>query len=860
VLAQKQQDSVFTEYKTVIPGKEYEAGFLHKLFLGAHWRHVWTTPVKAGVLNLERFCGGLTPTEVGGGLQSTTLKFKAADGNEYKFRPLNKDPRAVKLARESSLAKNILQDQISAMNPYASLIANRISQEEGVYHTGNFLTILLDDNQLGEFRNGFGNKVGTIEIIPDEKQFPGSERVIGSIKLLDRMNENYNESVDAKEYLRARLIDAFIGDRDRHKDQWKWVGYKEDEKTVYKPLPTDRDAAFTKLKGIFPSLTVNYFPQLSHFGEDYPSARSITWYARDLDQRFLTFLTKQEWNDVTNEVYSKLTDKLIEDAVKQLPPEVYPKAKDELLYKLKSRRNKLKDFSDEFYNFVNDVVDIYTTDKDDYVIIKPFMNSTEVSIYKGNKQPAGDIEKPLRNKLFDNNVTSEIRIYLQDGDDNARITNGSNLPAIRIIGGKGKDKIINNSDETIGVYDEDENTDVNGNISWHDEKYSYEYEKLLKEYNRKKEHLSEKEKDEYKEKIGDLRYDPKMPPDKFGTTSFFPALDYNSDIGFSFGIRMTHKKYGFRMNPYLYRVDFIPVYTPSATGIKGLGLDLKLDFLSVVNNSSLNFNLRKSGLEIINYFGKGNNTIFNRTLYENKYYKVEHEQYSFNPTLTFPYNSKFKVITGLMIKNFDIKEKESTLVSDIKPYGSNKFSLISGQFGFEYDGRDNKSAPYSGFYLNAIGTYFPKVFSNQSQFGKVSGDLRAYIGHKTIISLALRLKGEKIFGDKYPFFESAFLGGSKSLRGFSRERFAGDASILGTAELRLKLFTVNILIPVTVGTFGFTESGRVFLNGENSKLWHTSYGGGLFMHFVKRSITLKFTGASSKEHSFHFYLNTGFVF
>jgi hypothetical protein len=74
------------------------------------------------------------------------------------------------------------------------------------------------------------------------------------------------------------------------------------------------------------------------------------------------------------------------------------------------------------------------------------------------------------------------------------------------------------------------------------------------------------------------------------------------------------------------------------------------------------------------------------------------------------------------------------------------------------------------------------------------------------------------------------------------------------------MFTVNALIPISVGTFGFIESGRVFLKGENSKLWHTSFGGGVFMHFVKRDITLKFTGASSKEHSFHFYLNTGFGF
>ncbi len=151
------------------------------------------------------------------------------------------------------------------------------------------------------------------------------------------------------------------------------------------------------------------------------------------------------------------------------------------------------------------------------------------------------------------------------------------------------------------------------------------------------------------------------------------------------------------------------------------------------------------------------------------------------------------------------------------------------------------------------------IFDKIYTFGKVSGDVRAYLGYKQNISLGVRLWGEKVFGD-FPFFESAFLGGSRLLRGFAAERFAGDGALLGSAELRLKLFDMNLLLPETVGIFTFAETGRVFVDGENSNLWHTGYGGGLFMFLLNRDITFRFTVARSKEREKVFYFGTGFTF
>lgn len=861
----------FSGYKTIVPAKDYEAGFLHELFFGAHWRELWTTPVKVGIVDLNKYGGGLTPTEKGGGLQTKALKFKGADGKEYKFRSLDKDPKkTLPLELQESIAKDIIQDQISSSNPYAGFVVNEILDSAGVFHSEYTLVMLPDDEKLGEFRSEFKNLAGLMEIVPDQKQFEGSEKVIGTVKLLDRFNKEFDESVDGKAFLKARLIDIFLGDWDRHKDQWKWVRYDEGDKKIYKPFPLDRDQAFAKFDGLLPWIAEQNLPQLNNFGYSYPDMRYMTWSGRYIDQRFLAFLSKNEWDEVTAEVLSKLTNAVIENAVKKLPEEVYSKAKDELTGKLKSRRSQLKEASLEYYEHVNKVVDIYTTDKDDYIRIgfnpvtgidygNDMKDFTMITIFKNDKDSGKSMESVLRQKRFDNNITDEIRIYAQDGDDIIVLGgSGENTPVIRVIGGDGKDEILNSTDEKVYFYDDGKKSKTKGNVVWDNDKYKMPYEKPLEDYKKKKENLSGDEKDKYEDLIGNLRYDVLPPPDKFQFTSFFPVFNYSPDTGPFLGGTYTYTKYGFRMNPYLYKLKFLAGYAPEKKNLTGLVVDLDLDFLGIVKNSAVNFHLRKSGIQVNNYFGQGNNTVYRKSAEDSGNYKLQNEEYLFNPSVTFRNNKNLKLRIGLIYKKFDVIKDDDGLNTNVL-YPDIETNLIGVSAGIELDKRDNPSAPFTGYYFSVTGGFFPDIFDNNFNFGKVTADMRAYFGYKQNVSLALRLRGEKIFGD-FPFFESAFLGGSKLLRGFPSERFAGDGSLFAAAESRLKLFRMNFLLPETFGIFGFAETGRVFLNGENSEKWHTGFGGGIFMFLINRDITFKLTYARSVEKDYSIYFGTGFGF
>lgn len=100
--------------------------------------------------------------------------------------------------------------------------------------------------------------------------------------------------------------------------------------------------------------------------------------------------------------------------------------------------------------------------------------------------------------------------------------------------------------------------------------------------------------------------------------------------------------------------------------------------------------------------------------------------------------------------------------------------------GFTFYNLYNHLSPAKGFYSNFNLTNFPDVFDLKNDFSKVYGTVTGYFSVKTFTDMTLILKagGEKVFGN-YVFNEAAAVGGQSTLRGYSRKRFQGDASLLG---------------------------------------------------------------------------------
>ena len=95
-----------------------DGGWCHRFLLGSGYRDLWATPIESEVLDLDRFSGGLVAAEKGGGKQTRSLTLEGADGREWKFRSIDKDPTSVlPEALQDSFVDKIAQDQISASSP-----------------------------------------------------------------------------------------------------------------------------------------------------------------------------------------------------------------------------------------------------------------------------------------------------------------------------------------------------------------------------------------------------------------------------------------------------------------------------------------------------------------------------------------------------------------------------------------------------------------------------------------------------------------------------------------------------------------------------------------------------------------------
>jgi hypothetical protein len=171
--------------------------------------------------------------------------------------------------------------------------------------------------------------------------------------------------------------------------------------------------------------------------------------------------------------------------------------------------------------------------------------------------------------------------------------------------------------------------------------------------------------------------------------------------------------------------------------------------------------------------------------------------------------------------------------------------------------RSDKKPMSSGVRVKGDGFFYPQAWDVTHAFGGLEGSVRAYLAGSRA-ELAARVGGRRVWGD-YPWHEAAFVGGSKNVRGYRKNRFAGDGSLYGNLELRLWLLRGRLIAPGRWGVFGFGDVGRVYLEGEPSDRWHPAVGGGLFFQMLTLNSILHAAMAWSDEDR-RFYVDYGFAF
>ena len=844
-------------------GKRYEASWLHRLFFGDLRRKEWLRPVRVPLLDLERTAGGLTPLRRGGGFQTLSLRFAGADGRLYKFRSLDKNPiKVLPPELRNTFAVDIVQDFIASSHPYGAFAAAPILNACGVLNAAPALVLLPDSPRLDSFRTDYALRLGTLEVHPDEGPddddgFGGSDKVVGTFSLFDKLQKDTKDRVNAREFLKARMVDVFMGDWDRHTDQWRWARFEDGALDWWHPIPRDRDQAFCRFDGLLPWIATIVIPQMEDCAESYPPLQYLTWSGRHLDRRFLTGLEWPVWDSLYQELTGILTDSLLAAVPAHIPPSVeggparndFNDAEASLYALLVARRAGLHDALREYYEMLAQEAEIWCSDEDEQILVRRYPDGdVTVTAWPGRPGKRGKAQAEFFHRRFHAAETDEIRIHMEGGDDTCVIEGeGPAGILVRVIGGNGRDRLIDRSRARaplLGFLPVQHA--VRSNIFYdHGDHSSIQPGPSTGIDNRR---VPEAESPEERYEPEQRDWGSEWMPDVMG--------GWNADLGVLLGGGATFTQYGFRDVPYTRRISLQAGLAPLASLGKAL---VRADLRDAFPGQTLLFEAGISGFEVIHYFGHGNET---QVREEDGYsYAVKQTQVFLRSHLIVPLSGALECEAGagLRMVTSDLDD-EQLYLSVVRPTGYRQTKLFDASLALRWDSRDLPAWPTKGVLLAVRGSFSRGLKRAYDGYLAMDLDTRGYLSHSFPFpgTVAVRAGGRRVW-QRYPYFDAAFLGGLASARGYEVNRYAGDASLYGGFEWRVPVTKVHFVVPMELGVFGFVETGRVFLDSERSARWHRSAGGGIWAAPVYRDFTISASIGSSDEN-FRFDVAAGFAF
>jgi len=392
-------------------------------------------------VRFDTLLGGLKPYKKGGGNETNSLRFRSAEGKEYVIRSINKSRIQVipSFLRKTAIG-TIIQDGVSMSYPYAAVAIAGMESQVGIYHTNPCLVYVPMQKALDTFNVLFANEVYLLEERPDgdwtdAPNLGSFNKFFSTVEVIEKLQENNLYKVDQMAFIKARLFDLLIGDWDKHADNWRW-GLLENER-MFMPIPRDRDQAFFTRNGILNNffIWIGGLNFMQNFGYSIKSVAKLTSQDRKLDKFFTNQMVLADWINTAKRLQLLLTDSVIRQSISRLPPEVFAVSGQEIIEKIKSRRDKLHNYAEDFYYLMAKEVSVYGSKQKEYFEIKKLREGeTSVSIfridYQGNKE-----DSPFYERVFIDGDTRQISIDGLGGNDLIDITPG--LKNIRVNKEKG---------------------------------------------------------------------------------------------------------------------------------------------------------------------------------------------------------------------------------------------------------------------------------------------------------------------------------------------------------------------------------------------------------------------------------------
>ncbi|ASZ10956.1 BamA/TamA family outer membrane protein [Chitinophaga pendula] len=832
----KQVAASITPAKTLPPvihmpiDPQYEkVGRFHRFLLGNNYRNVWATPMNFPVIDLQKEKGGLKILKRGGGKQTRSLRLEDSTGREWVLRSLKKYPdEAVPEELRETIAKDVVQDQISAANPYAPLPIPILADAVGVPHANPTMVFLPADTSLGIYRQSFGNDVYLFE-----EREPVTSKTYNTEKVLDQINGDNDNTVHQKAVLRARLLDIFIADWDRHEDQWRWYADKHKKQKEFYPIPRDRDQAFFVNEGFISRQASRpwLLPKFQGFREKIPYIQGYNFNARHFDRSFLNELDEKQWQTDVRQFLTAISDSVLQTAVNRFPDTIRHLVGERTLRVLKARRDILEREAMKYYRFLSREVDVTGTEKNELFNIERLPEGKlAVNVYKISKK--GETEQRIYSRTFDPAVTKEIRFYGLGGEDRFQLSGTHPSPLrIRLIGGKDAD-----------TYTETGNAHGGKRVHIYDLK------------NGKDSFLLNGARERLSSNPGVIQYNRRAF--KYNKTMPLITAGFNRDDGILLGLGVQHIGQGFRKEPFAVKHTFTASH---ALATRAFQFRYQGEFTDVFGKTDvLLFASARAPHNTINFFGQGNETVFDKSNGKNiSYYRARYNLFNVEALLKSKLATHISLAYGPTFNYYalDKDENQGRFVTNFKTNGLDSLTVFRDKYyaglrlALQVDTRNSQVLPSRGVFWTTSLLGNQGLNEEKRNYMQLQTDLSFFTSFRIPASVVIisRFGGGVQWGNP-EYFQGMMLGGIQHLRGYRNYRFNGTSMVYNNMEARIKLLKFkSYLFPATVGLIAFNDVGRVWQKGETSHEWHDGYGGGLYFVPLDMFMITAVVGHSKEE-------------
>ncbi|HEY6219494.1 MAG TPA: BamA/TamA family outer membrane protein [Gemmatimonadaceae bacterium] len=362
--------------------------------------------------------------------------------------------------------------------------------------------------------------------------------------------------------------------------------------------------------------------------------------------------------------------------------------------------------------------------------------------------------------------------------------------------------------------------------------------------------------------------------------SGLPALNFNADEGFGYGVIAQAYNYGRGgLTPYQYMIQ--PLVFLTTKGRRDVSVFFDAPHL-LPSDWRLGAYLGREQQLATPYYGVGNDAPYsaaNEAPPNPYFYRYGREGVRFSTDLQHSLVGALRVLGGVGTRSTTIDDMPfdsgTTLLRTQlggAPIPSTRATYVRA--GLVYDTRDRESGPTKGQWTELLVQRGMNSLGGDYSFTRITATARAYFSLTPRLVFAERVMAQNLSSADAPFYElptvqgsfkdDEAVGGAGSVRGWPKNRFIGKGMAFANQELRWRVADFNIGGRSSALVLnGFADAGRVWTTGLSTKDLlsdlHVGYGGGMRLRYGQDFVVGVDVG-HSPESTAAIYIGLGYPF